>query len=106
MTDTTQTPAKNAPKGKGGRKPKSAEDKAKIDAESKADKFKRLGKSRVTAILGKIKLLRALSNKASYEYTPEQVAQIFRTIRGRVDEVETAYAASAKAGKEEFDFNG
>lgn len=90
----------------GGRKPLSEAEKAAKAAnpESKADRFKRLGKARTTAAIQKISLLRALSSTSQYEYTAEQVAAMFKAIRTQVDNVESAFAAKAKEGKPEFDF--
>lgn len=44
--------------------------------ESKADKFKRLGKYRVTKAVERIEQIGHLANKSQYEYTEEQINRI------------------------------
>jgi hypothetical protein len=67
---------------------------AEAAKESKGDKFKRLASGRVTKALEAISQLRALANKAQYEFTAEQAEKIFTTLGGEVDSVAELYKAA------------
>lgn len=47
----------------------------------KAEAFRRLATQRTNAILEKLRLLGNLSNRASYQYTDEEVKRIFEAIQ-------------------------
>ena len=71
--------------------------------ESKADKFRRLMNARMTATLDKIRLLSNLSNRASYEYTPEQVEKIMAALRNEIDWLEREFQPRAAETKKVFE---
>ena len=48
--------------------------------ENKSQKFKRLGESRVNRIVKQLELLGNLANKSNYDYTSQQVKDIFKVI--------------------------
>ena len=54
--------------------------------ESKHECFKRLAEKRTNKILDMIDLIGNLSNKANYEYSNEEVEQIFSAIQSSLDE--------------------
>ena len=60
------------------------------NAESKADRFKRLAEPRVDSTVKKIKLIGNLTS-SNYEYTPEQADKILSTLKSAVDEVEKKF---------------
>lgn len=59
-------------------------DKETAKVETKAEKFKRLAESRVEKALTAIALIRGLSNKGNYEYTPEQADKIGAALEAEV----------------------
>jgi hypothetical protein len=60
------------------------------NAESKADKFKRLAEPRVGNAIKKIKIIGNLSG-SGYEFTAEQVGTILTTLKTAVEEVEKKF---------------
>lgn len=72
---------------------KREDERAKRAGESKDAAFKRIATRRTNQALDAIALLRGLANKANYEYTPEQFAQIIKALRAGVDKVEADFTA-------------
>lgn len=62
--------------------------------ESKADLFKRLIEPRVTAAINKIRVVGNCHAKARYEYTKEQVAEVFDALRDAVAAAEAKFTPS------------
>lgn len=60
--------------------------------ESKADKFVRLGESRVNKVMEAIGRIEHLANRGNYDYTPEQVEEMFSIIENRLVEVKGRFA--------------
>lgn len=48
--------------------------------ETKHEKFKRIAERRVNSIIDQIRILGNLSNTSNYEYSLDEVHQIFKTI--------------------------
>ncbi|HHT82099.1 MAG TPA: hypothetical protein GX003_01485 [Acholeplasmataceae bacterium] len=48
--------------------------------ETKNEKFKRIAENRVNRIIDQIRVLGNLSNTSNYEYSMDEVNQIFKTI--------------------------
>ncbi len=67
-----------------------------VAGESKADCFVRLAVARVNRLLNGIDTLGKLSNRASYEYTDEQVAKMFTALREVIDETEAKFKPKEK----------
>lgn len=65
--------------------------------ESKADKFVRLGESRVNKVMEAIGRIEHLANRGNYDYTPEQVEEMFSIMENRLAEVKSRFAP--KQGK-------
>lgn len=63
----------------------------KMGEESKAEKFKRLGNSRLNKAVYSIGLLESLAVKAAYDYTDEQVDAIMSVLVEAVANVEAAF---------------
>ena len=74
-----------------------------IAGESKADKFKRIGQSRVVKALEAIQRLGALSG-SSYEYTDEQVENMFGALQSKLDETRDKFKKEKKKEKPTFTF--
>lgn len=75
---------------KAGRKPKAAKD-PNAPAETKAEKFKRLGTARLNKALAQLTGLQKLCTPA-YEWTPEQAEKIVVALKGAVNGVEKSLA--------------
>lgn len=67
--------------------------------ESKHECFKRLAEKRTNKILDMIDLIGNLSNKANYEYSNEEVEQIFSAIQIRLIEVKKMFESKSKNKK-------
>lgn len=59
-------------------------------AETKEEKFKRLSEKRVNAALDKIRLIGNLSSP-QYDFTAEQIGNLFNSLRAAVAEVEEKF---------------
>ena len=67
--------------------------------ESKSERFIRLAESRVTKARKAISRIAYLSNTVSYEYTPEQVEQMFSILEEELSEVKSGFLKTAKTEK-------
>lgn len=73
--------------------------------ESKAEKFVRLGEYRINKAIDAIGRIENLANRASYDYTPEQVEAMFSVLESRVAEVKQKFTATKqKEAKSAFSF--
>jgi hypothetical protein len=57
----------------------------------KAEKFHMLAEKRVTKLLTGMRRVGNLSRRASYDYTPDEVAKMFDAIRKATDEAEARF---------------
>lgn len=73
--------------------------------ESKADKFIRLGEYRINKTIKAIEQLENLSNKSAYEYTPEQVENMFSVIEAKIAEVKAKFMVTKQKESTAFSFN-
>jgi len=67
--------------------------------ETKKEKFTRLAESRMNNALKQIQLIGNLSNTSAYEYSPEDVDKILKTLRKAVNELEVTFKGDSKAKK-------
>ena len=67
--------------------------------ETKNEKFIRIAEGRVTKLLSWIRKLDNLSNRGNYEYTDEQVEQMFSAIEAELREVKSHFLRSGKEEK-------
>lgn len=65
--------------------------------ESRQDRFRRVAQARVNKILHMIRLLGNCSKTGIYQYTPEQVEQIFTAIRQEVDQAQLRFQRPEKS---------
>lgn len=68
-------------------------------SETKNEKFIRIAEGRVTKILTWIRKLDNLSNRGNYEYTDEQVEQMFSAIEEEMAEIKSHFIKSDKEEK-------
>ena len=67
--------------------------------ESKSEKFIRVAERRMTKLLDWIRRIDYLSNRNSYEYTDEQVEQMFTAIEDELKAVKSHFLKNGKAEK-------
>ena len=67
--------------------------------ETKRERFVRLAENRMNNVLKNIQLLSNLSNTSAYEYTPEDVEKIIKTLKSAVSELEKSFAPSSCSKK-------
>lgn len=72
------------------------------NAESKSDKFVRLAEGRMTKVRVALARLDNLSNRSTYDYTEEQVNQMFGILEKELAEIKNSFL---KANKEEKKFS-
>lgn len=63
------------------------------EGETKAEKFIRLAQYRINKAMDAIGRLEALSNKSSYDYTPEQIEAMFNALQSRLEAVKEPFMA-------------
>lgn len=64
--------------------------------EAKSDRFVRLAEARVNKIIKMVRLLGNLSWSSNYEYTTDQVAQIFKALQTELNTARQRFAAGKK----------
>jgi len=64
--------------------------------ETRNEKFKRLAEKRTNAVLEQLRILGNLSNKANYDYSPEEVRKIFSAIDSQLRTVKARFSKSTK----------
>ncbi len=73
------------------------------NTESKADRFVRIAEARTNKIIDMIQLLGNCSNKATYEYTQDDVKQIFTAIEAELKIAKSKFEVSdTEPGKKAF----
>ena len=75
---------------------------ANKENESKREKFVRLAEARTNKIIDMIQLLGNCSNSSVYEYTQQDVDQIFSAIETEVREAKKKFAKSEPAKSSKF----
>jgi len=64
--------------------------------ETRNEKFKRLAEKRTNAVLEQLRILGNLSNKANYDYSPDEVRKIFSAIDSQLRTIKAKFAGNAK----------
>ena len=59
-------------------------------------KFRALAEHRVSSVIRTIRRIGTLSRRASYDYTPEQIAKMFVVMRAELDAAEQKFAVPDK----------
>lgn len=62
----------------------------------RAEAFRRIAQRRTYRVLESLRLLGQCSNRRSYEYSNEQVARIFREIRGALRRAERSFDSNRR----------
>lgn len=66
---------------------------SETERESKNQRFRRLAASRGDRLIRELRLLGNLANKKNYEYTPEEVQQLFGPIEEELSQVRDLFGA-------------
>jgi hypothetical protein len=85
--------------------PATAQARAKPSVEDKAAKFKSIAERRVSNVLKTLRNIGNLANRSSYDYSPEQIGKMFRTIRTELDTVEARFKRVDLKGPQGFTFD-
>jgi hypothetical protein len=70
--------------------------------ESRRARFVRLANKRVNAAIKAISLVGNLSNRANYDYTPEDAAAIVKALEKELRELRSRFGSSERAAEGEF----
>jgi glycyl-tRNA synthetase (class II) len=70
-----------------------------VENESKSEKFIRLAQSRVTKASVAISRIAYLANTNAYDYTPEQVEQMFLALEQELSQVKVQFQKTEKTKK-------
>ena len=71
-------------------------------ARDKRERFLALAESRTQRVLEDIRLLGNLANKANYEYTDDEVRQIFRAVEKELESLKAKFSMSARQRRADF----
>ncbi len=69
----------------------------KSGSRDKAAKFVELGQKRVSNAINKIRLVRNLANRSSYDFTAEQVEAITAALSAEVESLQARFESALKA---------
>lgn len=72
------------------------------EVETKRDKFVRLAEARTNKIIDMIKLLGNCSNSSTYEYTQQDVDQIFSAIETEIIEAKKKFTKTLNINSNKF----
>lgn len=67
--------------------------------ENKREKFVRIAESRTNKIIGTIRLLGNLSNKSNYDYSEDDIKQIFNSIENELKNTRAKFSGSSNCDK-------
>jgi hypothetical protein len=76
--------------------------RAQMSINGKADKFRAIAERRVSNVLKTLRHIGNLSNRSTYDYSPDQINKMFKAIRAELDVAEDRF--KPKAGLQEFTF--
>lgn len=75
-----------------------------MNEETKHDKFKRLAEKRTNDIINKLRLVGNLSNRQQYDYSDEEVSELFEAIRDALKRSESTFNNSVVKNNDKFSF--
>ena len=68
-------------------------------------KFKEIAKIRTANVITSVRRLGKMAGSKTYEYTPDQVAQIMAAVDEELDKVKAAFAGKKPGASDVFDFD-
>lgn len=63
------------------------------------ERFLEVAEARTNSVLNRIRILGHCSNKQLYEYNPEEIHKIFRTIEKQLNQTKQKFSATGRAKK-------
>jgi len=76
-----------------------------MNDETKEDKFRRLAERRTNDAINRIRLLGNLANRNNYEYSEEQVDEMFIAIDKELKQAKKKYEDEMQNGNKAFSFS-
>ena len=73
--------------------------------ESKQDRFVRIAEARTNKILQTLRLIGNLANRATYDYTPEDVEKIFGAIEIEIEKQKERFSESIEGKRKGWRFS-
>ena len=70
-----------------------------VGRESRRDRFRRLASSRGDRLIREIALLGNLANRKNYDYTPDEVEQLFEPIENELREVRALFDPTTESAR-------
>lgn len=67
--------------------------------ETRSDRFRRLAQARGDRLIREISLLGNLANRKNYEYTPDEVRQLFQPIERELREVRALFDPGVRSSR-------
>ncbi|MGB8191556.1 MAG: hypothetical protein WCF67_06535 [Chitinophagaceae bacterium] len=77
---------------------------AKSSSNIKKERFRTVASRRVQKVLENLESLSKCANKATYEYTQDDINKMLRAIKEQVRLLEMSFSSSSKSGKLKFEF--
>lgn len=75
---------------------------SKKSYQNSRERFLAVAEARTNSVLSRIRILSNCSNKQLYEYTPEEVSKIFKTISSALEEARGRFTAGNKSKNKRF----
>jgi len=76
-----------------------------MNDETKEDKFRRLAERRTNDAINRIRLLGNLANRNNYEYSDQQVNEMFTAIDKELKQAKKKYEDELENGNQSFSFS-
>lgn len=73
--------------------------------ETKNDRFVRLAEARVNSVIEKIHLIGNLSNRRNYDYSEEEVMELFKAIEIEIQQTKKMFEAELSKDRSKFKFS-
>jgi len=73
--------------------------------ENKHDKFIRLAESRTNAAIQKIQLISNLANRGNYEYSKEEINELFRALEKEIQIAKKSFESELEKKDKKFKFS-
>ena len=76
-----------------------------MEKETKGTKFQRLAEKRTNDVINKLRLISNLANRRNYDYTDEQVLEMFRAIENELKYSKKEFSQESNEENSSFRFS-
>jgi len=76
-----------------------------VEKETKGTKFQRLAEKRTNDVINKLRLISNLANRRNYDYTDEQVLEMFRAIENELKYSKKEFSQESNEENSSFRFS-